>query len=361
MIERYDSNFFVGRIAIVERINDWANDPKPRCRVLSVVGPPGTGKSWLMAKIDEQLNKSGQKRLVLEANLSKDPSSRIRTGKVKFELNTDRGLQIWVKDSLEQAKKICSNVTTHFDAARGVESAMDRLAEELCGMPCQPLPAPILIVDGFEEAESDERRMWLEEHIFGRFLSRGCTRLIIARRDDYTLSNNFLRWNEKKEWLDVLEGSEGKAQLEKRATGTHHPDINSLLNSIPPYKWNHPRINSDLFQRADANRATGKLPLLGVDDLRACIDILVQPSTPIKSDEFKLLVRLTDLDEFWTDYDLMQRIGIKQQDPTLRRLFELGIVLPPPPSSTAPLSARQVAGGIRELVLAWKDLNQRKI
>ena len=74
MAEPFVPALFVGRQAIIEPILDWVDAPDPDHRVLSVLGPPGIGKSYLAHRIRQQLNDLG--RLALWINLTRDSAIR---------------------------------------------------------------------------------------------------------------------------------------------------------------------------------------------------------------------------------------------------------------------------------------------
>jgi len=359
-VEPFNPDLFVGRKALLSKIERWADQPNPPRRLWSVVGPPGVGKSWLLAMARNRL-KAKAGRIIFWADLSRDPTSP-ETQEHLPDLATLEGQQHWLRQVVVQAQEYCSIAIRYFDPTIPPEAILDALVDDLCGS-CQPMLAPILLVDGFEEV-SDEVRADFEAKILRRFLGRGCTRLIIARRDEYALSNQFLRLNEHREWLGGLEDQEGTEQIRRRDAMLTPPlpNLAALMTSIPHYEWNHPHINSTLFQYS-TNRPGDKLDS---NNLKACLEEIILPEKLAQS-EFELLVILAHLGatpdsdtpplDFWTDLDLAKWTGRRPDDPDLVRLFLLGLVLPAPERF---LFARKVADGIRELIRAWKKLVQHQ-
>jgi len=357
MAEPFDPTRFVGRTNLLNKIESWADQPNPPRRLWSVVAPPGMGKSWLLAMARKRLRTTAG-RIVFWADLSRnavDPETNVPLP----DLTSVAGQREWVKQIVAQAKALCGGVKDSSSSAANLDAILDQLVDDLCVL-CQPMPAPILLVDGFEEV-SDEVRADFEEKILRRFLGRGCTQLMIARRDEYALSNQFLRLNERREWLGGLRSQESIAQLQQRAAmltpPPPSPNLAALMTSIPPYEWNHPHINSTLFQYA-TDRPGNKLDS---NDLKACLEEIILPEK-LAQPEFELLVILAHLGaasdsdtsplDFWADLDLAKWTGRRPDDPDLVRLFLLGLVLPAP-EKLAP--ARKVGDGIRELIRAWKN------
>lgn len=350
MTELFDPNLFVGREDILNKVEKWANEDKSPHRLLSIVGSPGIGKSWLMGKAKERLD--GQKRLVFWANLSqdaRDPTS----GKPAPDLITEAGQQEWLEHHIiQKTRQLCPG-------AKGlrigsIEAALDSLVNDLCG-PCQPMPPPVLLVDGFEEVADDQRER-LEERIFKRFLFRDCTRMIVSRRDEFSLTNSVLRWNERKEQIGVLQSLQGQEQLRRRADKDRTTlDLNTLIRSIPPYKWNHPHINTFLFERIKQRQPS----TLNATDLRECIDEVIRP-TMLEPAAFGLLDGLAHLRlspqappvDDWTEKNLRDselQIGLEDKD--LSRLFDAGLV-----HQKKGTQRYMVGDGLRELLRARNNM-----
>lgn len=103
MAEPFDPNLSVGREDILNKIEKWANEDKSPRRLLSIVGPPGIGKSWLMAYVRERLEQAGH--LVFWADLSRgaiDP----RTGRLAPDLTTNAGISEWFRLVVTQAQQM---------------------------------------------------------------------------------------------------------------------------------------------------------------------------------------------------------------------------------------------------------------
>ena len=78
-------------------ILDWLNDDNPTAhRVLSVVGPPGVGKSYLLHRVHELLQQSGW--LIFWINLSRDVNIRGTCP----DVTAGDGLRAWLVDAIER-------------------------------------------------------------------------------------------------------------------------------------------------------------------------------------------------------------------------------------------------------------------
>jgi hypothetical protein len=353
MAEPYISELFVGREEHLKRITEWINTPDPPQRVLSVVGPPGVGKSYLLNFVREQLIFGEQ--LVFWIDLSRDPKAR---GESPDVLDAD-SMRAWLNSAFELARQKCARVR-QYDTNVSADALLSLLITDLCEN-CDPDLKPIFMVDNFEDI-SARQRDWFEKAWLEPIISRPCTRIIIGRQDEFSMTLSALRWTEDKLDLTVFTEGAGTQQLATRLTNrpksphlaplpkTLTPD--SLLKQIPPYQWNYPGINSVLLERVVARSQDGKPSSLETEDLDQCIRQVTGIPESVFPPSFNLLVKLvTQLPEQWTTIDLDKR-QIADEDPLLAELFERGIVVNVPNTPTY-----QVAAGIRELVQAWYNLS----
>jgi hypothetical protein len=395
MAEPYVPDLFVGRTVPMEDILDWAREENPAQRVLSVVGPPGVGKSYLLHRVRDLLHAAG--RLVFWINLSRDltirgddrwcsinsPASAGNSsldpasgendrGKAHPDVITEAGLRIWLAEAIQRSQARCDRVRP-YDGSISPEAVLFTLVTDLCER-CDL--KPILIVDGFEEIDQP-RRDWLEESVLAQFIGRSCTRIIIGWRDEFSLNSPALRWTEGKLTLTVMNDMDSDLQVrtrlqnwDKRPLRTkqtgYFPSADLIANfrarnPIFHYSWNHPGINTFLLERAVLNWHSSRPRLLDKQDLFDCIlDITAIASARLSMHEFKLLVDLAELadptdttkllDE-WLEGDLTRQLKITIDDERLAELFRRGIVL------NVELTARyKVADGLREALRAWQSL-----
>jgi hypothetical protein len=361
MAEPYVADLFVGRTAPLAQIIDLANDSDPAQRVLSVVGPPGVGKSYLLNYARDRLRRSG--RLVFWVNLSRDPQIRSDCPDVTVPAR----FRDWLRQSIALASQRCDQVRA-YDSAASVEAVVQTLVSVLCGQ-CDPKPNPMLIVDGFEEISVAERDA-LEKSLLEPFISGHCTRIIIGRRDEFSLNSSALRWTEDRLDLTVFNSTEAQQQVSTRLTrwnlrphrtshtGTFSFPANlpltlGLPNLIPPYQWNHPGINNFLLECIMVRYQAGSGSYLFAGDLADCLREVTRIPTHLSKTEIDFLIKIgNQLPELWTSDNLMINLQIAFEDPLLEALFDRGIVISVPNTPTY-----QVADGIRELVQALYHCN----
>jgi len=133
-------------------------------------------------------------------------------------------------------------------------------------------------VDGFDELLPHERKM-LETHLLEKFWGRkDCTRIVIALRDEFSLSSPILRRSEKRLNLPVFSPETGEAQLQKRAELQKETVVPpaELKPLIPPYNWTHPRINTHLHDTIHLRKQNQSDLALNADDLKQCWSSLIE-------------------------------------------------------------------------------------
>lgn len=357
MAEPYVPDLFVGRTTSLARILYWANEENPVQRVLSVVGPPGVGKSYLLHRAYDRLQASG--RVVFWIDLSRDPAIR---GGCPDVLTMD-GLRSWLKAAVQYARQSCPSVRD-YEGSISPEAMIHTLATDLCDV-CDS--KPVLMVDGFEEINQQERDR-LEWTVLEQFISRGCTRILIGQRDEFALNSPSLRWTEGKEILSVMDEKESdlqiKTRLEKWNAHPRHagpivnfPSADWLKNlrehnPLPPYDWNHPGLNTLLLERIVPRHQAGSEAYVSVDDLRQCILEVTGSISPLSSSQLDCLRAVaTRLPPEWANEDLMDTLKIVIEDDNLSELFRRGIVF-----NIEGTPRYKVADGLRELVRAWQAL-----
>ena len=359
MAEPYVPELFVGRAEPMKDILDWAHEDNPAQRVLSVVGPPGVGKSYLLHGVRDSLQTFGQ--LVFWINLSRDEMIR---GREHPDVVTDTGLRQWLKDAIKKSHDRCDRVRP-YDSTISPEATLFTLATDLCER-CDL--NPILIVDGFEEIDQ-QRRDWLEESVLAQFIGRSCTRIIIGRRDEFSLNSPALRWTEGKLTLTVMNDLDSDLQVKTRLenwrkrprhtqTTDYYPSADLIENfraryPVLHYSWNHPGINTFLLERIVPRHQSGQDLYLTADDLHLCVtEVTSVNATPLSLPQMERLIALVlKLDERWDSVDLMDGLQIVIEDDDLAELFRRGIVY-----NLEGTALYRVAEGIREVVTAWQEL-----
>lgn len=354
--EPFDSNLFVGRQQLLNRIATWINDPNPTHRLWTITASSGMGKSWLLNAVKYRLEQH-PRQLIFWVDLN-----RATSGEASYDwTNADDRLH-WLDNAITRSRPIC-NCVPEFNPDFNFDAMLEALVRCLCSDPCRhQMPAPLMIVDGFEDLTDPNLQRFLEEHLFSCYHGVTCTRIIIALRDNYSLKHPSLRRDETQIPLGPLNTAvnnhEGQAQVILRDEISSHPlkDVSQLLTTVPPYNWNHPQINSELYRRCCLNGAKSNDLLLTCEDLIACLEEIAKPVT-LGQTTLNRLVALAHLkasqpDEFldiWTDYDMFLQLGIRAADPDIEQLFRIGFITPIPKGPT-----RKIADGVRELIRAWK-------
>jgi ABC-type nitrate/sulfonate/bicarbonate transport system ATPase subunit len=363
MAEPFDPSLFVGRQLLLEQIVQWAAVDCPDHQVWSLVGPPGVGKSYLIHKVFEVLDQAAE-QLVFWIDLTRDGAIR---GDAPDVTRPD-GAADWLAQAIIRARRVCSTVR-RYDATVPFESMLDTLVDDLCRQ-CSRV-APILLVDGFDEV-TEQQRLDIEERLLAIFARRGCTRVLISRRDENALHSYELRWKERTETIEVLSPEDAQAQLRTRLdhwqkrpnrTGqTGYFQISSelladldLFATIRPYAWNHPGLNTLLLERAVIHRVAGQFPLLTKLDVHDCLsEITASNGIPLNPVELRRLAELADtpgLPPEWTEHELHGVLKLTIDDPALKELFDRGIVV-----NVEKTPRYTIAPGLREIVKAWVQL-----
>lgn len=363
MPEPFIPELFVGRQAILDQLQAWIDDPEPDQRVLSVLGPPGMGKSYLAHRFRDHARQLG--RLVFWINLTRSPEIRGN----EPDVVDGEGRKQWVAKAVTAACAHPCGAKVHaYDATVPVDSMLDALAADLC-RDCADL-TPLLIVDSFEEVD-DLLRLEIEEGLLAVFARRSCTRVVIFRRDEYALQSNDLAWNERRLMLEELKDSEPKQQLQKRldnwsVLAPQQPGVTSqlltdlkLTDQLWPYQWNHPGLNTHLLKRAVQHHQLGVQPLITKEIVKECllavtVAVAAGGLTSLLSDaQFQLLVALaSQFDSDWTERDLYQNLKVPIDDLRLKALFERGIV-----AHREKTARYYITPGLREMAKAWARLS----
>lgn len=361
MSEPFFPELFVGRQAILDQLQAWIDDPEPDQRVLSVLGPPGMGKSYLAHRFRDEARQRG--RLVFWINLTRSPEIRGD----EPDVVDGEGRKQWLANAVSAACAHPCGANVHaYDATVPVDSMLDALAADLC-KDCANL-TPLLIIDSFEEID-DQLRLEIEEGLLAVFARRSCTRVVIFRRDEYALQSNDLAWNERRLMLEELKGNEPQQQLQKRLENWQvlaplQPGVTSqlltvlqLTDQLPPYQWNHPGLNTHLLKHA-VQRHPLSQPLITKDIVKECllaVTVAVAAgglTSRLSEEQFQLLVDLANhLDPDWTERDLLQSLKVPIDDPRLKTLFERGIV-----AHRENTSRFYITPGLREMAKAWAQL-----
>ncbi|MBN2386395.1 MAG: hypothetical protein JXB85_05195 [Anaerolineales bacterium] len=366
--QHYDSTLFVDRPGIRDVILAWADAEVVDRRVISIIAPPGAGKTWLMKDLYEEWGKPEARRFAVWLNIPRfvtphatDPDEVLdaaEIGDLIAEIET-------------AARRHCPRLPG-VDRIPDQPAIISRLVELVCE--CNLARAPVIIVDGYDEI-SPEQAAVVSLRLLDRFLDRDCTRMLIAYRDPWRLDGAARRTQRTLYLLEASPLSEdfAKTQFEQlRELACQEPQSGRYpqaqefsferLKTLPlEYPWNHPFINAFLFDRllrCDPARRT----LLSQQDLLDCCTAVITRPTPggvpcyamLEPEVFECLVDLAaGLAEEWNSADL-EAAGLPNVlDPRMKKLFQYGLI-------TDHVPYYRVGEGLRELLRDLHEMRKKK-
>jgi len=356
----YDPGLYVPRNLTEQQLDHWANQPQVDKRLLSLVSPPGTGKTWLLRNAETRWRGNPPHRVVLWLDVPTviNPKERVNINAMLNDVEILR----WLKEAYARARDVCPEITppaeltSEADLTKiiatlvpSVSRFIDYLVRDLCAQ-CSQLHQPILIVDGIDEP-TKEQTTTLAVRILKLFFGQDCTRMIISHRDAYWITEPTLRRHQKIVKINendkvLISQQFANGQADGTAYGFHLDDLKSLL---PKCKWDHPFINDFLIERAHKN-AQIKIPLIQTpNDLDECCRSLVSRAGrhSVPDSAFDLLQRIAkNLPDEWNDIELQGKIGVNIAHSDIRALFANGVIVQRE-------IRYQVADGLRELLRSY--------
>ncbi len=313
----YNPLLFAGRAQIIREIQQWATNPGDQ-RLLSVVGSPGIGKSWVLEHIRHDLTSRGFLVLFADAHHLAGSGSTAT-------------LRQLIRQVAQQCPSLEADLQPLLDSNLHPEQVWAGLSQVLCQ--ARLSSKPLLIIDGLDGLSNPGDRNKVERQLI-MFLQLDCTLGILARRDEWGLQHLPLRWMERPLKLVSFSQMEAQDQVQRRA-GSSGPDIRARLSAqIPGYPWNHPCMNAYLIDWGMKN------PGISLDSsvIQACIEDAI--GSPFSPPAFQRLLDLCGQAR-WTMADLRSH-GLSLEDPGIYELFRQGLFIEDPPFY-------QVADGFREM------------
>lgn len=345
---------FVDRPKAKDAITNWVESPTEK-RILSVVAPPGNGKTWILKNLHKEWSNPG-KRLVLWLDA---PDIICR----EEEQDTARMIEPkafgeWFENAWNHAARHCHHLRPISPIA-DFKAQIEALVEMLCD--CDLAHSPVLIVDGYDEI-TERQAETLSLRLLHPFLGRSCTRLILAHRAEWLVKGlsfykrQMLLLSERDplSWEFALE--QFQRLFEQKYPG--HPPrdpSNWMKEQCQHYRWNHPFINRFLFECGLKSPDASTLAPLTSQNFKDCRKAVIErpdaqgnPRYPsLSPEEFHLLHQLaTQFPDKWTDTEVASRMGISLMwmDARFTRLFNAGVIV-----NLSPSTFYQVADGIREI------------
>lgn len=323
--EPFQAELYVERTELTQKLLKWIDHPKPSHRLRSVVGAAGSGKSWFMAHLFLRLQ--DQKDVVpLWLDLSEQPLHPDR-GAGMYVRNPIGALK-WLQDIIQQIPWPKDEIP--LDSTASFATNFAHFAMRIYDLQ----PKVVLLVDSFDEVSHEEMRSW-EEDVFSPFFRAACTRLIIASRNDYALTDPLLRWNDEVVELLGLEAPEQQQQAEARL----HNEPDRQASDLIPYLTENPFINTLLL------RQLGDRSRLSFEDLDACIQEVMQRVNLPEPSKKKVWELVAKLPRTWTARQMADRTGLRIDDRLLVPLFQAGVV-----SHVSGKAEYKVDAGIYQLI-----------
>jgi len=359
----YNPDYFVDRPAALKRIREWADAEQVEKRVLSVVAPPGGGKTWVLKRLHSEWQNPG-KRFVVWIDVptlvnraeEQDRNRMINPG--AFHQCFEKALA-YAQHRYPQIPPISQNVD--FAAMVG------RLAKLLCDSNLDK--APLVIVDGYDEITKRQAEV-VSLHILERIIEQPCIRLLIAHRAEWTVRGDSIRRNQDRLFLQKLDPLSESFALHqfKMLFQNKYPDIplldpNPWMKQFKLYKWNHPLINHFLFEHGLV-AGSSQFRQLTNQELYECTRTMIERPdnggnprySPLTIDEFQLLHRIaTQITEEWAKAEIETMLNLNfHLDERIEKLFDLGLIV-----NISDGSFYHVVDGLRDL-LCEIDISQVK-
>lgn len=342
---QYRTELYIDRGNIQKALLSWLDAPAPQHPIRSLVGPPGTGKSWLLTHIYE-IRHPTQFVLQLDAQEVLNPN------------NHDL-----IKQTLVQNANTCyPGLNYPEDVLPTLPAIIQSIRERLCAQ-CPP-SSPLVLVDGCDNLASQDEFDKLQRFLTTFFgAGPSCFLMLIARRSPLT------EYHLKIRNVSITVGAfdnppSASSEQKQRLFACFAPDaalptdLNLLLPDYCTYSWNHPLINAFLL----AHYIAGKV--IDSAKLKECCMSLINRNgissetamryPPISSLECEELVTLAcHLPDKWTNTMFREVTGRILDLTDLQR----GVIFPDSNSSPSPFYC--IADGLRELLRDLAAMTQK--
>ncbi len=241
----FDKSKYVER-SLDGELAAWLNGrARDRTPLLSLVGPPGEGKSWLLGRLRQSQAEQGGYVALLKAPDLLDPTKHEA---IKLDL-------------VQKVNASCRSLSYPTVLLPPLPALIEELTQRLCAR-C-PDEQFLVLVDGCDDLPSQAKFDEVQREYLRRFFAGPCVRMVVARRLDLTDYN--LRRRNITLRVGVFEQREAESQREK----LNQENWPSLPVECA-YRWNHPYINCYLLAVHDNGQP------ITTETLTACCRSLIE-------------------------------------------------------------------------------------
>lgn len=333
----FSTDQYVQRAKPETSIRRWLRNPgADRKLVMSLIGSPGSGKSWLLAHMHQELASEGAFVLFLTASQLMDLKQH---DQVKNEI-------------IDNANVACAGLNYPHDLSPSLSALVEDVTRRLCTR-CAGQRFVVLI-DGCDDLASQTEFDTLQRVYLRPFFAGGarCFRMIIARRLE--LTDHTLRRLGHLLSVGVFE-NDNETNTHRRRLSTHVPGFAASWPSLPAgcnYRWDHPYINCYLMASLRSGNIT-------TATLVSCCRAVIERSLPGKPVEHKATVGedlrrlglMTQYKDRWTSGDFRDRISEDLDDTYIPR----GLITARRADDKFSGPTYQVVDGLRELLAALPE------
>ncbi len=299
---------FIDRPLVMEKIKEWIFDPGNQKTVLSLVGPPGSGKTTLLSM------------------LAKNYLQGVKVFSLPLPSDFFQGDYI----SEEQSRRLLGRLLNITPDPHATPTAiLQNWVRKYCETYTTPIP--LFLADGYDEIPDSCAKEYSRK-ILEPLISFVCTRLIVARREDFPLQSLVLSLHQTRLHLNEfrdINNDFARQQFEKLGEGSiSSDDIQSWMEHFIEYRWENPLLNELLFLKA----RNGKLKAPEASTIREVIAEAVARSgkfPALTETQFRYLCILARLEEQWSGREAEQALKIRNfyEDREIIGLLRSGLII----------------------------------
>ncbi len=297
----YNSELFIERDKELEEAREWLKNSE---RLLTVISPPATGKTWFLQKFKENVENDTELNAVpLWINIL--DLIDIENENDEFGDITDQKRVDWLIQFREQVNQYQpENELPAIDPTKELTTYTAEIAEQTCSQ-AFPNKKVVVIID---QGDMCTEYAWqkLERFIIEPLARRSEIEFIIALRNNTRLQIPVLRLKETLMHLEPLNDSRiGRQQLTLLQNSEERNgdlDIDEFMAKYPGYSFNHFGINANLFSNYRNQDPASHRELIS----SVFSELHIAPR--ISEELFEYLVKIAnEFDASWTLEDIQEK------------------------------------------------------